>query len=87
MLGDQLRDQNDASAVQVCVVESFRLQFLRFDFSWGECNTQEKLETMVMQFFFFLGGPNKVLYGLCENGEQTLFTTPTIFGRALGERG
>ena len=37
--------------------------------------------------FFFLGGPNKVLYGLCENGEQTLFTTPTIFGRALGERG
>ena len=29
MLGDQLRDQNDASAVQVCVVESFRLQFLK----------------------------------------------------------
>ena len=31
MLGDQLRDQNDASAVQVCVVESFRLQFLHLD--------------------------------------------------------
>ena len=57
-----------------------------FDFSWGECNTQEKLETVVMQFFFG-GGANKVLYGLCENGEQTLFTTPTIFGRALGVRG
>ena len=47
-----------------------------FDFSWNDWNTQEKLETMFMQFFFFGGkgggggrGFNKVQYGLCENGE------------------
>ena len=27
-----------------------------FDFSWGDYNTQEDLETMVTFFFFFLGG-------------------------------
>ena len=49
-----------------------------FDFSSDDCNTPEKLETMVMQFYlfiFFWGGGggvegiNKVHYGLCENGE------------------
>ena len=41
-----------------------------FDFRWDDCNNQEKLETMVIQFSFFLGGGrNKVHYGLCENGE------------------
>ena len=39
-----------------------------FDFSWDDCNTQEKLETMVMQIW---GGEgvNKMHYGLCENSE------------------
>ena len=27
-----------------------------FYFSWDNCNTQKKLETMVMQFFFFWKG-------------------------------
>ena len=36
-----------------------------FDFSWDDCNTQEKLETVVMQNY----GVNKLHYGLCENGE------------------
>ena len=27
-----------------------------FDFSWDDCNTQEKLKTMVMYFFFGWGG-------------------------------
>ena len=36
-----------------------------FDFSWDDCNIQEKLDTMVMQSF---KGVNKVHYGLCENG-------------------
>ena len=27
-----------------------------FDFAWDDCNTQEELETMVMQFFFGGGG-------------------------------
>ena len=45
-----------------------------FDFSWDDCNTQEKLQTMVTQIFFFWGGGggeglNKMHYGLCENGE------------------
>ena len=34
-----------------------------FDFSGDACNTQEKLETIVMQNF---GGGNKVYYGQCE---------------------
>ena len=37
-----------------------------FYFSWDDCNTQEKLETMVMQIF---SGEYKVHYGLCENNE------------------
>ena len=46
------------------------------DFSWDFCNTQEKLETIVMQFFLGGGGGgwgqgvNKVYYGLCENDES-----------------
>ena len=36
-----------------------------FDLSWDDCNTQEKLETMVMQNLEV----NKMHYGLCENGE------------------
>ena len=36
------------------------------DFSWVDCNTQEKLETMVMQNS---GWVNNVHYGLCENGK------------------
>ena len=38
-----------------------------FDFSWDDCNTQEKLETMVMQIW--RAGVNKMHYGLCENCE------------------
>ena len=34
------------------------------DLSWDDCNTQEKLETVVMQIL----GVNKVHYGLCESG-------------------
>ena len=33
-----------------------------FDFSWDDCNTQEKLKTMVMYFFWWGGG------GGCEGG-------------------
>ena len=55
-----------------------------FDFSWDDCNTQEKLATSLCKIylliiiviitiitFLFLGGGgiNKVHYGLCENGE------------------
>ena len=29
---------------------------IAFDFSWNDWNTQEKLETMFMQFFFSGGG-------------------------------
>ena len=39
-----------------------------FDFSWDDCNTQEKLETMVMQIWGGRG-VNKMHYGLCENCE------------------
>ena len=39
---------------------------IALDFSWDDCNTQEKLETMAMQNF---GGVNKVHYGLCESSE------------------
>ena len=49
-----------------------------FDLSWDDCNTQEKLETIVMQFILFWGGRwgvrggvNKMHYGLCETGELT----------------
>ena len=49
------------------------------DFYWDFCNTQAKLKTIVIQFFFFgagrgggVGGQevNKVHYGLCENDES-----------------
>ena len=54
-----------------------------FDFSWDDCNTQEKLATSlckiylliiiviitIITFLFGGGGINKVHYGLCENGE------------------
>ena len=45
-----------------------------FDFSWDNCyNTEEKLETMIMQDVFLAGGGRegvyKVHYGLRENGE------------------
>jgi len=51
-----------------------------FDLSWDDCDTQEKMETMVL-YFFLLGrgegrggeGVNKVHCGLGENGEQSLF--------------
>ena len=45
------------------------------DFSWDNCNTKEKLETKVMQFFLFSfffwggGGVNKVHNGICESSE------------------
>ena len=35
-------------------------------FSWDDCNTQEKLETMVVQNS---GWINKVHYGLCKNSK------------------
>ena len=34
-------------------------------FSWDDCNTHEKLETMVMKNLRV----DKVHYGLCENGD------------------
>ena len=53
------------------------------DISWDDCNTQEKLETRVMQIFVFFGGGgwrgvNKVLYGLCESSEFLGFLIPVI---------
>ena len=47
------------------------------DFSWDDCNTLEKLETVIIQI---LGGINKVHYGLCERSE---YATLKI-GRKLG---
>ena len=52
-----------------------------FDFLWDDCNTQEKLKTIVRICCFFFGGGggeggnrggrkvNKVHYSLCENDE------------------
>ena len=37
-----------------------------FDFSWDECNAQEKLEMIDVKFCQV----TKVHYGLCENGES-----------------
>ena len=40
------------------------------DFSWDNCHTQEKLETMVMQNLGGgRGGGNKKHYDLCESSE------------------
>ena len=50
-----------------------------FDFAWDDCNTQEELETMVMQFFFGgVGGGvvNKVqepAIQSCDTGQQIAF--------------
>ena len=41
-----------------------------FDFCWDDCNTQKKLETMVMEKLG--GGGNKMHCALCENGEWTV---------------
>ena len=52
-----------------CLLPQFCITIV-FDFSWGDCNTQEKLETMVMlNLSEGGGGGNKMHYGLCENGE------------------
>ena len=40
-----------------------------FDFSWGDCNTQKNLETMVTPFLGGVGGGYEVHYGLRENNE------------------
>ena len=44
-----------------------------FDFFWDDCNTQEKLETMIMQNWGGGGGVKMVYYGLCENGKFAIF--------------
>ena len=49
-----------------------------FDFSWDDCNTQDKLETMVMQNF---GGVNKVHYGRCESSVCSLCSVFTVTSR------
>ena len=49
-----------------CLLPQFCITIV-FDFSWGDCNTQEKLETMVM--LNLRGGGDKMHYGLCENDE------------------
>ena len=51
----------------LCLLPQFCITIV-FDFSWGDCNTQEKLETMVM-LNLRGGGGAKMHYGLCENGE------------------
>ena len=64
--------------VTSCENALYNVALFVFDFSSDDCNTPEKLETMVIQFYlfiFFFGGGggvegiNKVHYGLCENGE------------------
>ena len=44
---------------------------------WDDCNTQEKLETMVLKIIF---GVNKVHYGLhvCENGEYKIINENNV---------
>ena len=49
-----------------------------FDFSSNDCNTQEKLETTMMQNWGGGGGVNKVHYGLYENGELNLFSSDKL---------
>ena len=48
-----------------------------FDFSSNDCNTQEKLETTMMQNWGG-GGVNKVHYGLYGNGELNLFSSDKL---------
>ena len=56
-----------------------------FDFSWGDYNTQEDLETMVTLLFFFFrgGGGDAVRYGLGENNE---YQSPITVVSKLQER-
>ena len=51
-----------------CLLPQFCITIV-LDFSWGDCNAQEKLETMVMLNLRGRGGGNKMHYGLYENGE------------------
>ena len=53
-----------------------------FDFSWGDCNTQENLETMVT-LFFGGGGGYEVRYGLGDNKE---YQSPITVVSKLQER-
>ena len=60
-----------------CLSPKILHNYIVFDFSWDNCNTQERLETMVMNGYSMGGGGggggkwglNKVHYGLCENGK------------------
>ena len=59
-----------------------------FNFSWDDCNTQEKLETLVIQNFFEGRGLNKVYYEQCENGELSFLHIITLFrGRKMQKIG
>ena len=59
-------------------VEIFGFLTWHGDFSWDFSNTQAKLKTIVVQFFFLVvggwgaegQGVNKVHYGICENDES-----------------
>ena len=53
---------------------------IAFDLSWNDCNTQEKVETMVTYFFWGGGGKGviKVHCGLGKNGEQSLFHVTSL---------
>ena len=53
-----------------------------FDFSWGDYNTQENLETMVT-LFFGGGGGYEVRYGLSDNNE---YQSPITVVSKLQER-
>ena len=46
---------------------------IMFDFPWDDLNTQEKMETMVMQNLGG-GGVDKVHDCLCENGKYNKYT-------------
>ena len=41
--------------MQLVYLQNFGITIV-FDFSWDDCNTQEKLKTMVMYFFLVGGG-------------------------------
>ena len=54
------------------------------DFSWDDRNTQEKMEAIAMQKFFFLGGGGGVNnYGLCENGQSRTFLLHSILFQSM----